>query len=58
LVLSKFTENISSQNITALTRLDQNRAYSQLANYFGVPTSAVKKRKNKKQKTKEYSFSK
>ena len=34
--------SIPAKNITALTRLDQNRAYSQIANRLGVPITSVK----------------
>lgn len=41
LCLSEYAPKIPKTNITALTRLDQNRAYSQIANHFKVPVYDV-----------------
>lgn len=42
MIVSLFTPNIPKKNITALTRLDQNRAVAQIAQRVNVPIEAVK----------------
>lgn len=41
LVCSKYAPSIPKENFTAMTRLDQNRAQSQIAAKAGVPVAAV-----------------
>lgn len=43
LICSKYAPSIPKENFTAMTRLDQNRAQSQLAAKLGVPVQDVKK---------------
>ncbi len=43
LIASKNAPDVPADRFTAMTRLDHNRAISQLANKAGVPVSAVKK---------------
>lgn len=42
LICSKYAPSIPKENFTAMTRLDQNRAQSQLAAKLGVPVQNVK----------------
>lgn len=42
LICSKYAPSIPKENFTAMTRLDQNRAQSQLAAKLGVPVKDVK----------------
>ncbi|KOB66214.1 Malate dehydrogenase [Operophtera brumata] len=42
LICSKYAPSIPKENFTAMTRLDQNRAQSQLAAKIGVPVKDVK----------------
>ncbi len=42
LVCSHYAPSIPKENFSAMTRLDQNRAYAQLALKAGVPISEVK----------------
>ncbi|EDV58532.1 malate dehydrogenase, cytoplasmic [Drosophila erecta] len=42
LVCSSYAPSIPRENFSAMTRLDQNRATSQIAAKLGLPTSAVK----------------
>ncbi|KAJ8721334.1 hypothetical protein PYW07_002109 [Mythimna separata] len=42
LICSKYAPSIPKENFTAMTRLDQNRAQSQLAAKIGVPVQNVK----------------
>ena len=42
MILNRFAEGIPDRNISALTRLDHNRAVSQVANQLNVPVSDVK----------------
>lgn len=42
LICSTYAPNIPKENFHAMTRLDHNRALSQLANKIGVPVSKVK----------------
>ena len=41
LICSKYAPSIPAENFTAMTRLDQNRAQSQIAVRLGVPVSQV-----------------
>lgn len=41
LVCSKYAPSIPRENFTAMTRLDQNRAQSQIAAKAGVPVASV-----------------
>ncbi|XP_012548546.2 cytosolic malate dehydrogenase isoform X1 [Bombyx mori] len=43
LICSKYAPSIPKENFTAMTRLDQNRAQSQLAAKIGVPVKDVKR---------------
>ncbi|KAG6445713.1 hypothetical protein O3G_MSEX004056 [Manduca sexta] len=43
LICSKYAPSIPKENFTAMTRLDQNRAQSQLAAKVGVPVKDVKR---------------
>jgi malate dehydrogenase len=42
LIASHYAPSIPKQNFTALTRLDQNRAYSLLSQKFKRPVSSIK----------------
>lgn len=42
LICSKYAPSIPAENFTAMTRLDQNRAQSQIAVRLGVPVSQVR----------------
>lgn len=42
LILKEFAPSIPPKNITCLTRLDQNRALSQLSEHLKVPVTDVK----------------
>ena len=42
LICCKSAPSIPAENFTALTRLDQNRSYSQIAAHYKVPISALK----------------
>lgn len=43
LICSRYAPSIPPENFSAMTRLDQNRAQSQIANRLGVPVSHVSK---------------